>query len=161
MKKLFTLLATLLIASTIQAELLSVGDSAPLFSLTSSSGTTISLEEALKEHAVILVFYPLDNSPVCTKQLCEFRDSYADLGSKGATVLAINPGDSTSHDKFIEKHNLPFPLLIDEGLKVAQKYGTAGKRSAKRSVYVIGQDGKILFVEKGKPSVEDVLSVLK
>lgn len=158
-------LATLLLITTLfactQAELLTEGATAPDFTLTSESGDTVTLSKLLEESAVILVFYPGDNTPVCTKQLCELRDSYIDLGQSGATVLAINPADGDSHSEFKTEHNLPFPLLIDEGLTVASKYGTAGKRTAKRSVYVIGKDGKILFVQKGKPPVKDILAALK
>lgn len=161
MKKILTIVTSLALVFTAQAELLSVGDAAPNFTLPNSNGVEVSLKQSLENHAVILVFYPKDNSPICTIQLGEFRDSYADLGKKGAMVFAINPADSASHNKFIDKHHLPFPLLMDEGVKVAKLYGTAGKNSNKRSVYVIGQDGKILFVQKGKPPVEDVLSVLK
>ena len=104
---------------------LSVGAPAPDFTLPDADGNLISLS-ALQGKRVVLYFYPRDNTPGCTKEACAFRDASPDFQAKDVVVLGVSADDAKSHNKFITKHNLPFPLLIDEGGKVAESYGSYG-----------------------------------
>jgi peroxiredoxin Q/BCP len=129
---------------------LNVGDPAPSFSLPDAEGNVYSLED-LKGKRVVLYFYPRDNTPGCTKEACGFRDSYAAYQGKDVVVLGVSTDDAKSHTKFIEKYNLPFPLLIDEGGKVAESYGSYGLKKfmgkeymgVSRSTFIIGPDGTL------------------
>src|SRR5688572_15702812 len=91
---------------------LKVGDKAPFFRATASGGKTISLADFTGK-PVVLFFYPRNFTPVCTKEACAFRDSYKEFEQKGAVVLGISINTAASHDKFVEKYKLPFPLLAD------------------------------------------------
>lgn len=134
---------------------LEVGTIAPDFSLADDSGRTVTLA-ALRGKPVVLVFYPGDDTPGCTKQLCQFRDEWADARARGVEVFGVNPQGSRSHVKFREKYHLPFPLLVDVGQKVAGLYHANGI-IVKRTVYGIGADGRIRFALRGMPSPADVV----
>ena len=134
---------------------LEVGTPAPDFSLPDDAGRTVTLS-ALRGKRVVLVFYPADDTPGCTKQLCEFRDDWAEARGAGVEVFGVNPGSAKSHDKFRQKFKLPFPLLVDESQKVAQLYHAHGL-IVKRTVYLIGKDGVIKFAQRGMPSPDEVL----
>lgn len=153
----------LVAAQTLLAQgkkMLKVGDTAPLFKLASNTGDTVSLSSFKDSQFVILVFYPGDETPGCTKQLCEFRDNYAKLQSSGAAVFGMNPGSRESHQQFVDKHTFPFPLLVDEGSKVADAYGCKGGMMVTRTVYVVGPDGNIVFAERGKPAPDKLIEVI-
>ena len=136
---------------------LAVGSAAPDFSAADQDGKLVSLS-ALRGRNVILVFYPADDTAVCTKQLCEFRDSWSAVGSKNAVVFGVNPAQPGRHDKFRKKYNLPFPLLVDEGQKIARAYNCSFSFAPRRTVYLIGPDGVIRYASRGKPSTAEVLS---
>ena len=89
-----------------------VGATAPDFTLPSTRGE-ITLSNALQKGAVLLVFYPGDDTPVCTKQLCNYRDNLGVFGDLGVQVIAINPQSQDSHRKFADKHQFPFPVVSD------------------------------------------------
>ena len=91
--------------------------------------------------------------------MCELRDNWARIQERGAIVLGINPAEAASHDAFKKKNNYPFPLLVDNGKRVAKLYN-AGGIVTKRTVYVIGRDGKIKFAKRGKPSVDEILAAI-
>jgi peroxiredoxin Q/BCP len=135
---------------------LRVGDVAPDFTLLDQDGNTVSLA-GLRGKNVILVFYPADETTVCTKQLCEFRDSWAVAQEKNAMVLGVNPGGERKHAAFRSHHKLPFPLLVDSGQKVASLYHANGL-IVKRTVYLIGKNGKIRYAQRGKPDPRKVLA---
>jgi peroxiredoxin Q/BCP len=126
------------------------GDAAPEFEAQTFSGETICLAD-LRGKEVILYFYPRDDTPGCTKEACGFRDSFADLKKKGAIVLGVSPDKAKSHQKFSEKFNLPFPLLIDDEKKIINAYDVWGEKSfmgrkymgVYRVTFLIGKDGKI------------------
>jgi peroxiredoxin Q/BCP len=140
-------------------ELLAVGSEAPDFRLSDESGQAVQLSSFRGKQPVVLVFYPMDETPVCRGQLCEVRDHWDAFTARGAAVLGINPGGTASHLKFKQRHNFPFPLLVDEGKKVASRYG-AGGLIVKRSVYAIGKDGRIVFVQRGKPPSGEILAAI-
>ena len=135
---------------------LPVGSQAPDFSLPDDSGATVKLS-ALRGKNVVLVFYPGDDTPTCTKQLCEFRDRWEQAKMRNVLVYGVNPRAAASHKKFREKFKFPFPLLVDKGQKVGELYKTSGL-IVKRTVYLIGPAGIILYAQRGKPAPEEVLA---
>ena len=138
---------------------LPVGAAAPEFSVPDDSGRTVTLS-ALRGRYVVLVFYPGDDTPGCTKQLCDFRDRWEQARAKGVEVFGVNPQDARHHSDFRKKFRFPFPLLVDHGQKVAQAYHANGL-IVKRTVYLVGRDGKILFARRGMPSPAEVLAAAK
>lgn len=135
---------------------LKAGTVAPPFSLPDEAGKIVSLGE-LRGRSVVLVFYPGDDTMVCTKQLCEFRDRWDILQKRSIAIFGINPQNPRSHAGFRSKYNLPFPLLVDRGQQVAALYHASGL-IVKRTVYLIGKDGTIRYARRGKPSPEEVLA---
>jgi len=135
---------------------LPAGVVAPDFTLRDDSGQDVSLAAARGKN-VILVFYPADETRICTRQLCEFRDSWADVQARNAVVYGVNPGSAASHQSFRKRHGLPFPLLVDEGKRVAKLYRAAGL-IVRRTVYLIGPDGVIRYSTRGKPNPKEVLA---
>jgi thioredoxin-dependent peroxiredoxin len=104
-----------------------------------------------------LVFYPGDDTPGCTRQLCQFRDVWNEVHNRGVEIFGVNPQGANQHGKFRQKYNFPFPLLVDQGQKVGGLYHTNGL-IVKRTVYLIGRDGVIRFSQRGSPAPQDVLS---
>jgi peroxiredoxin Q/BCP len=92
---------------------LEIGDRAPDFSLPSQDGKTVSLADFRGKNTVVLFFYPKDESPICTKEACSFRDAYEDFVKAGAAVIGISSDSAESHQRFAEHHRLPFLLLAD------------------------------------------------
>ena len=135
---------------------LPVGTPAPDFSLPDQDGKLVSLKD-LRGHNVVLVFYPGDDTTVCRKQLCEFRDRWADAQSKNTLVFGVNPQSPESHARFRAKSSLPFPLLVDQGRKMCADYRTKGL-IVKRTVYLVGPDGVIRYARRGKPDPDEVLA---
>ncbi len=122
-----------------------VGDPAPDFTLPSTDGE-VALGDRLQAGPVLLVFYPGDNTPVCTKQLCDYRDNLEVFTDLGVQVLAINPQKIRSHERFADKHAFPFPLLADAGGAVCKAYGALNFiGQAKRALVLVGQDGAIAY----------------
>lgn len=125
-------------------------DVAPAFELQDGDGKTWKLED-LKGQKTILYFYPADDTPGCTTQACDFRDSQHELIEAGYQILGISPQDAGSHQSFAQKYSLTFPLLVDEDHKVAEAYGTWGEKNNYgkkymgiiRSTFVIGADGRL------------------
>ncbi len=134
---------------------LPVGTPAPDFSLPDEHGNPVRLAE-LRGRNVVLVFYPGDDTAVCRKQLCEFRDAWDP--ARNIAIFGVNPQSAASHKRFREKFRFPFPLLIDKGRRVAALYHANGLM-VKRTVYLIGPDGVIRYSRRGKPQVEEVLAV--
>src|ERR1044071_774051 len=134
---------------------LPVGTAAPDFSVPDQDGSRVTLS-ALRGKNVILVFYPADNTSVCTKQLCEFSDRWAEVTSRNALVFGVNP--MRNHDKFRARYKFPFPLLYDRQQSVAKLYEANGRFSPTRTVYLIGPKGRIRYARRGKPSPEEVLA---
>jgi peroxiredoxin Q/BCP len=140
--------------------MLAVGSTSPDFTLLSQKGDTIHLAETLKSGPVVLIFYPGDATPVCTKQLCAIRDDYSAFIEKKTTVFGINPGSESSHKKFATSNGFPFPLLVDNDKKVSKLYGCDAFIMIQRTVYVIASDGKIVFAKRGNPSTAEILKAV-
>jgi peroxiredoxin Q/BCP len=138
---------------------LAVGAAAPDFSLQDDGGQTVTLS-ALRGRFVVLVFYPGDDTPGCTKQLCQFRDDWSQAKARRVQVFGVNPQNARHHANFRKKFKFPFPLLVDERQKVAQAYHANGL-IVKRTVYLIGPDGTVLFAHRGMPSPAEVLALAK
>jgi peroxiredoxin Q/BCP len=134
---------------------LAVGTPAPDFSLPDESGHVITLS-ALKGRNLVLVFYPGDDTPGCTRQLCEFRDRWNTLSERGIEVFGVNPQTAAAHARFRAKFQFPFPLLVDKGRQVAKLYQANGL-IVKRTVYLIGPDGAIRFAQRGMPTPSEVM----
>ncbi len=132
------------------------GTPAPAFSLPDDSGRTVSLA-SLRGQNVVLVFYPADDTSVCTRQLCQFRDEWERIRKQGIQVFGINPQNAGKHQAFRRKFSLPFPLLVDRGQKVGALYHTRGL-IVKRTVYLIGPGGDIRFSRRGVPAPHEVLA---
>ena len=125
-----------------------IGDKAPEFTLTGTGGSTYSLE-SYRGQPVVLVFYPGDDTPVCTKQLNTYNNDLAQFDQVGAQVLAISAQDLASHDKFSGKHGFKFPLLADTDKAIAGLYGTLGPLGfPRRSVFVIDANGIIRYAHR-------------
>jgi peroxiredoxin Q/BCP len=136
---------------------LRVGALAPDFTLPDQDGNDVTLS-ALRGRNVVLVFYPADDTTVCTKQLCEFRDRWPLVQQKNAVVLGMNPAKAPSHAKFRDRYQFPFPILVDRGQKVGAAYHARGLVVPRRTVYLIGPDGLIQYARRGKPEPEEVLA---
>jgi peroxiredoxin Q/BCP len=123
---------------------LQVGDAAPNFTLQDGNGDQWSLS-AQRGKVVVLLFYPGDETPICTRQMCSVRDRWADYSSTGAEVVGISTDSVESHQKFAEHHQLPLRLLSDAKGEVAKQYGAQSLIPGKvaRSVFVIDAGGVI------------------
>ncbi len=126
------------------------GKAAPPFTLNDENGKPVSLAD-FAGRDVVLYFYPKDDTPGCTKEACGFRDSWRTLSKENVAVLGVSADDADSHQRFIEKYKLPFPLLSDPDRKVMTKYGAYGEKmlygkktvGVIRSTVWIGPDGKV------------------
>jgi peroxiredoxin len=133
------------------ARRLAVGDPAPDFTRPSTRGP-ITLSERWRERAVLLVFYPGDETPVCTKQLCDYRDNLSVFTDLGVDVLAVNPQSLASHERFAEKHDLPFPLLSDEDGELCRAYDAVGLLGmTRRALVLVGRDGRVKWLRSDLP----------
>jgi peroxiredoxin Q/BCP len=145
-----------------------IGDRAPVFSLPSESGEHVNLGDYIGEKPVVLYFYPKDNTIVCTKEACAFRDNYEEFSRlKGAEVFGISSDPVESHKSFSSEHSLPFRLLSDEKGAVRELYGvpkTLGIFPG-RVTYVIDGDGAVIHIISSqlgyKKHVEEALSALR
>ncbi|MGI8409036.1 MAG: peroxiredoxin [Pyrinomonadaceae bacterium] len=146
---------------------MNIGDNAPDFTLRDGDGKDWTLNDQ-KGKTVVLLFYPGDNTPVCTKQFCSVRDHWSEYQATGAEVVGISTDSVESHKGFAEKNELPLRLLSDPDRSVSTKYDMKSwlpGRSA-RGVVVINKDGKIAYtkaeaVSLFKPSDEDVLAAIR
>jgi len=125
-----------------------VGDEAPDFVLPDRTGKMVRLSEFRGRKAVVLYFYPKDDTPGCTKESCAFRDSYQDFQDAGAEVIGVSSDSAESHGRFAAKHRLPFTLLADQGGQVRKRYGvpaTLGLLPG-RVTFVIDRGGVVRHV---------------
>ena len=138
--------------------MLEVGAKAPVFTLPDQNGNPVSLSDFLGKR-VVLYFYPKDNTPGCTRQACAFAGAYAQLQKRDVVVIGVSKDSEASHQKFVQKYNLPFTLLSDPQLEAIQAYGVwqekklYGKVSmgVVRTTFLIDPQGNI---EKIMPKVK-------
>ncbi|MDP9079797.1 MAG: peroxiredoxin [Bacteroidota bacterium] len=166
---LSTLLSVMLLTNAkAQAEqkTLVVGDTMPSFKLTDQSGKTFNSADYVGKHYLVIYFYPKDESMVCTKEACQFRDSFDDFTKAGAKVIGINGGTVASHKSFAEHYKLPFTLLSDPDNKVYHLFGVKNKMfMTGRETFVIDLHGKVVFayeaIMQGKKHADDALAFIK
>ena len=126
-----------------------IGKPAPDFSVPATGGEKVSLSDYLGK-TVVLYFYPKDDTPGCTKEACDLRDSWDQISDAGAVVLGVSGDSIASHDQFRKKYSLPFTLLSDPDHRLSQAYGVWTEKTnygktymgIERSTFVIGPDGK-------------------
>src|SRR4249920_473292 len=151
--------------------MLDVNDKAPDIKLEDENGKEVSLKD-FKGKTVVLYFYPRADTPGCTKEACEFRDTYKQLQKTGAVLLGASPDTPKAQKKFQEKFHLPFTLLADADKKLCNAFGVVQEKNmygkkvwgVARTTFIIGPDGKIQHIfEKVKPEghAEEVLDYLK
>jgi peroxiredoxin Q/BCP len=133
-----------------------VGTVAPDFTLPSQAGEMVSLKDFSGRKPVVLFFYPKDDSPGCTKEVCAFRDNFEEFSKLDAQVIGISSDSVESHRRFAAKHDLSFPLLSDEGGNIRRLYGvpkTFGLIPG-RVTYVIDKEGVVRHVFSSQLSVQ-------
>jgi peroxiredoxin Q/BCP len=125
-----------------------VGDKAPDFSATTQDGSTIRLGDYLGQKALVLFFYPKDNSPICTKEACSFRDSYEQFIGAGAEVIGVSSDSADSHKAFAKQHQLSFPLISDEDGSLRKLFGVSSTLGLLpgRATYVIDTEGIVRLI---------------
>ncbi len=144
--------------------MISVGDKAPEFELEDENGSAVKLADFRGASSVVLMFYPADNTPGCTAQLCAARDDYDKYVAAGVKVFGVNPGSASAHKRFSEKHGFKTPLLLDNGGKVSRAYDALMPipivTLVNRTVVGIDRDGVVRFYERGMPSTETILGAM-
>lgn len=142
-----------------------VGSPAPDFTLTDTENRQWSLNEK-RGRIVALLFYPGDETLVCTKQLCSVRNNWSQYLETGAEVVGISPGTKEEHQQFAERHNLPMPLLVDDGRQITQIYGKHWWMPvwATRAVVVVDARGIVRYqnvmVRALRPTDDEVLAAI-
>jgi len=150
---------------------LEVGDKAPDFALPDQHGKTVSLKN-FKGKQVVLYFYPKDDTPGCTKESCDFRDVESQIVRAGGVIVGVSMDGKDSHQKFIKKYGLPFPLLSDEDASISKNYGVYKEKNMygrkywgiERSTFVIDPAGTLKAVfrkVKVDGHADEVLTALK
>ncbi len=144
---------------------LKTGDKAPAFKGNNQDGEQISLDD-FKGKKLVLYFYPKDSTPGCTAQACNLRDNYDLLLNKGYAVVGVSADSDKSHKKFIEKNNLPFPLIADTGNEILKAYGVWGIKKGRakdgihRTTFVIDENGFIAEVVEKVDTKEHTSQIL-
>ena len=125
--------------------MLKIGDTAPEFELEDQQGSLRTLSNLLGAGDVVLYFYPADFTPVCTKEACAFRDAYQDLANVSVQVVGISPQSAESHQRFVARYELPFPLLCDSRKTAIRAYGVDGLLGfgVRRVTYLVDQSRQI------------------
>ena len=147
---------------------LKAGDQAPAIQAVDQNGNPISLDQ-FKGKKVVLYFYPKDNTPGCTAQACNLTDNYEALLAAGYQVIGVSADNEKAHQKFIEKYNLPFPLIPDTDKKVIQDYGVWGPKKfmgkefdgIHRTTFIINENGLIEEVITKVKTKEHTAQILK
>jgi peroxiredoxin Q/BCP len=144
--------------------MISVGQQAPDFDLEDERGNRVRLADFRGKSSVVLMFYPADNTPGCTKQLCTARDDYDKYIAAGVAVFGVNPGSVSAHQKFAEKHGFKTPLLLDNGGKVSRTYDALMPipllTLVNRTVVGIDREGVVRFYERGMPPTSRILEAM-
>lgn len=142
-------------------DLLSAGTEAPDFSAETTDGSTVSLRDFRGNEAVLLMFYPKDDTPGCTRQMCAARDEAEVYRKAGIARFGVNPGTLESHRRFVDKYALDFPLIIDSDKEIARAYGVLKQNGGvARATYLINKQGQIVFAEPGAHSAVKILEDL-
>lgn len=146
---------------------LQVGDPAPSFEAVNQKGETLRLED-FRGQKLVLYFYPKDDTPGCTKEACNLRDHHEALQQAGYRVLGVSIDSEASHQKFIDKHGLPFDLIADPDKELVEKYGVwkeknmYGKKymGTARTTFLIDEEGAITKIFKKVKSADHAAQIL-
>ncbi|TGE28916.1 peroxiredoxin [Hymenobacter metallicola] len=144
--------------------MLQVGDQAPDFTLKTTTGETFRLYDQKGRRSIVLYFYPKDDTPGCTAEACSFRDQYEDFQDLGAEVVGVSSDSEASHQKFTQKHRLPFPLLADVGGRVRKLYEVPRALLGiipGRVTFVIDKNGVIQYIFNSLNRATDHVSTAK
>lgn len=141
--------------------LLPVGSEAPVFAAETTDGERVYLPDFRGKQAVLLMFYPEDDTPGCTKQMCLARDEGERYRQAGVARFGVNPGSLQSHVEFRDKYVLDFPLIVDQDAEIASAYGVLGADEVSRATYLIDQDGRIAYAQPGTHGADEVLGALR
>lgn len=150
-----------------KGEAVKIGTKAPGFNLMSQDGKMVSSEAYYGKKPVVVYFYPKDDTPVCTKEACAFRDSFQDFKDAGADVIGVSADSAESHKKFAEKHRLPFTLLADEKGELRKAFGVPSTFGVMpgRVTYVIDKDGVVKYIFnsqlEGEKHMTEALRIVK
>ena len=127
---------------------LMVGDKAPTFTATLQDGSTFDMADMVGRRALVLFFYPKDDTPVCTREACSFRDSYELFAAAGADVIGVSSDSPASHQAFAERHRLPFPIISDQDRSLRKLYGVPNALGfvPGRVTFVIDRQGVIRMI---------------
>ena len=141
------------------SKILPLGVEAPDFTATTDEGATVVLADLRGKQNVVLIFYPGNETPGCTTQLCTARDDWSAYQKNDVAVFGVNPASVASHAAFRKNHNFPFPLISDGDGQLVRSYGSRGIGGlVTRTVYGIGREGKVVFAERGMPATERILA---
>ena len=145
---------------------LDVGDHVPLFTLNDQDGKSFDVNDYIGKKVLVIYFYPKDESMVCTKEACAFRDRFDQFTKAGALVIGVNGGTIASHKEFQQHYKLPFTLLSDPDNKVYNMFGVKNKMFfSGRETFVIDLAGKIVYTHEamleGKEHADDALQFVK
>jgi thioredoxin-dependent peroxiredoxin len=145
-----------------QPKLLPVGSQAPDFNDVLATGNKkINLQD-YRGQFLIMVFYPKDQTPGCTKQLCALRDDVKVFEGLNTHIVGVNPDGLESHERFVQAQSYPFPILVDAGSKIAMDYGASKPEGGiQRTVYIVGPQGQIIFAEQGMPTDETLAEAIR
>ncbi len=125
------------------------GKPAPEFTAQDEQGNTLRLSDFKGKKRVVLYFYPKDDTPGCTIEACNFRDSYAQFQQKDTQILGVSFDNANSHEAFKQKFSLPFPLLVDQDRAIAKAYGVGGEKYPNRDTIVIDKEGIVERILRG------------
>ncbi len=135
---------------------------APDISVMDADGQAVRLSDFRGKQRVVLVFYPSDNTPICTAQLCAFRDDWNAFEKEHTAVFGVNPANAQRHRQFADKHKFPFPLLVDSGGKLAAAFGCRALFGIiRRTVYAIDKHGRVIYAKRGNPAPGEILAALQ
>lgn len=148
--------------------MLKPGDTVEDFTLLNDKGDNISLSD-YKGKKVVVYFYPRDDTPGCTTEACSFRDEISQFTDRNTVILGISKDSVNSHEKFIEKYDLPFQLLSDPETNVIQQFGAWGEKKnygktymgILRSTFILDEEGKVIFTFDKVKTKDHALAVLK
>lgn len=145
-----------------EVNLLPVGSEAPVFQAETSDGQSVSLTDYRGRNSVLLMFYPKDDTPGCTAQMCSARDEGAEYRAAGVERFGVNPGSLDSHRGFVSKYTLDFPLIVDRDAGIARAYGVLREGGGVgRATYLIDPEGRIAYAQTGAHGADEVLGALR
>jgi len=154
-------------SKSIKTETIQVGSNVPVFSLKDQNGHEFNINSVKGKMNLVIYFYPKDDSPVCTKEACSFRDQYEVFKKDNAMIIGISGQSVESHLAFAKKHHLNFTLLSDEGNTVRKLFGVPSGLMGipGRVTYIVNKEGKVVFVfnsqMNGEKHIQEALRILK